>query len=88
MLIGLLKQVMLFTFLKHIPVLIKSQTICVLKADECPSVLLSPGEAVGADPGVWDGDSRGDAQTRQISRHGALQQIRVTTHRILRLTHV
>ncbi len=73
-----------FTFFEHIAVLVKSERMVVLKA----CVLLSAGEAVGADPGVWDGDSRGDAQTRQISRHGALQQIRVTTHRILRLTHV
>lgn len=55
---------------------------------ESPSVLLSPGETVGADPGVRDGDTRGDAQTRQIRRHGALQQIGMTAHRILRLTHV
>lgn len=51
-------------------------------------LLLSSGEGVGAYPGVGDGDAWSDAESRQVSRQGALQQVGAPTHRILCLAHV
>lgn len=53
-----------------------------------PHLLLLAIEGVGADPGVGDGEPWGQVEGGQEGRQGALQQVRVPTHGVLRLAHV
>lgn len=49
---------------------------------------LSSAESIGTYPGVGDGDSGSNAESGQVGRQWALQQVWAPTHRILCLAHV
>lgn len=51
-------------------------------------LLFPSGESVRSYPGVGDGDAGSDAEAGQVGRQGALQEVRVPTHRIFCLTHI